>query len=63
MTNQEKKERSILLLKNYYIQIHLSVVYEAEFTEKLKSKRALSDYRDEILDHINFERRQLGYIQ
>ena len=63
MTNEEKRQQSLLHLKNYYIQIHLTVIYEAEFMEKLKSKRALSDYRDEILDRINQERRWLGYIK
>ena len=62
MTDEERKRNSELLLKNYYTQIHLTVIYEKEFVNQLKSFRALEYYRNEILDNINRERRQLGYL-
>jgi hypothetical protein len=62
MTNEDKREGRQLRLKNYYLQIHLTVVYEKEFIEKLKVTKALEYYRDVILDGINEERRALGYL-
>lgn len=62
MKKSKKRKRSLLLLKSYYIQIHLTVVYEAEFITKWKSEHALNKHRDEILDGINRERRRLGYL-
>ncbi len=61
MTNNERQE-SIRRLKNYYVQIHLTVIYEADFVKQLSSRRALQQYRDEILDKINRERRALGFL-
>ena len=62
MTDEERKRESELRLRNYYTQIHLTVIYEKEFVNQLKSYRALEYYRNEILDNINRERRQLGYL-
>jgi hypothetical protein len=62
MTNEDKRQAGQLRLKNYYLQIHLTVVYEKEFIEKLKGVKALEYYRDGILDGINDERRTLGFL-
>jgi hypothetical protein len=62
MTNEDKRALGQLRLKNYYLQIHLTVVYEKEFIEKLKGAKALEYYRDGILDGINEERRSLGLL-
>lgn len=51
------------LLRNAYLQLHLSVVYEDNFIENLGSVFSLRIYRDDILDKINHIRRRLGYIQ
>ena len=62
MTDEERKRDGELRLRNYYTQIHLTVIYEKEFVIQLKTYRALEYYRNEILDNINRERRQLGYL-
>jgi hypothetical protein len=62
MTNEDKRQAGQLRLKNYYLQIHLTVVYEKEFIEKLEGVKALEYYRDGILDGINDERRMLGFL-
>ncbi len=61
MTNQERKE-AIVRLENFYAQIHLCVVYEIDFIQRLGNRRELEEYRDRILDKINDERRLLGYL-
>lgn len=62
MINDDKERESQLRLQNFYIQIHMTVIYETEFLKQLKNSKALEYFRDEILDNINRERRQLGYL-
>lgn len=62
MTHDDKERESQLRLQNFYIQIHMTVIYETEFLKQLKNYKALEYFRDEILDNINRERRQLGYL-
>ena len=60
--NQQERQLHENLLRNYFLQIHLTVIMEADFAIRLGGKRALQDYRDGILDNINRERRLIGYI-
>jgi hypothetical protein len=60
MTNE--RQDSLGRLKNFYVQIHLTVIYETDFIKQLNGQRALQEYRDEILDRINRERRFLGFL-
>ncbi len=55
---QESRNR----LHNLYVQLHLTVIYEKEYTKSLGSKKNLDTYRDLILDSINDERDFLGLI-
>ena len=54
-----EKEWNEILLRNYFQQIHLTVIREDEFLKVLGSYKALLDYRDQILDKINDKRRYL----
>ena len=49
-------------LHMYYQQLHLTVMYEKNFLDNLKSLKNLYLYRDDILDNINLKRRILKYI-
>ena len=62
MTNKEIQWEEALL-RNSYLQLHLTVIREYEFLEELGSYYALLHYRDEILDRINEKRRKLGYLK
>lgn len=48
-----------VLLKNYYNQLHLTVIDEPNFLKILGSTIGLIEYRDSILDKINEVRRIL----
>ena len=61
MTEQEFQEH-LKRLRNFYQQLHLTVLYEDDFITQLGSRRNLFEYRDNILDNINIERNALGYI-
>jgi hypothetical protein len=61
--NKDEKRYSELRLKNFYLQIHLTVIYEDDFLKTLTGYGALRNYRDDILDKINQERRFLGHIK
>jgi hypothetical protein len=60
--SEEQARNSERLLQTFYMQIHLTVLYEQDFIERLGGYTSLLDYRDQILDNINFERRKLKYI-
>jgi hypothetical protein len=58
MTEREKRDKQ-LVLDNAYRQLHLTVIEEQTFLQ-IKSKRALEELRDEILDRILRVERELG---
>ena len=58
MTEREKRDKQ-LVLDNAYRQLHLTVIEEQTFLQ-VKSKRALEDLQDEILDRILRLERELG---
>jgi hypothetical protein len=60
--DRNSREWHINLLKNYYNQLHLTVIDEPDFIKILGSYVQLLKYRDDILDKINDERRILGHI-
>lgn len=61
--DKDEKRNSELRLKNFYLQIHMTVIYEDDFLKTLSGYGALKHYRNDILDNINKERRFLGYIK
>jgi hypothetical protein len=57
--DRNSKEWYEVLLKNYYNQLHLTVIDEPNFLKILGSNTRLIKYRDSILDKINEVRRIL----
>ena len=57
---QNKEEQKLVIL---YQALHMSVIYEDNFLLNLGSRRNLLNYRDDLLDKINFKRRILGRIK
>ena len=60
--SNKKIQKHLKRLRSFYQQLHLTVLLENELKNQLGSWRALNDYRDQILDKINKQRRTLGYI-
>ena len=60
--DRQSREWHEILLGNYYNQLHLTVLDEQDFIKRLGSFRKLLEYRDDILDKINAERKILGII-
>jgi hypothetical protein len=52
MTNEEARNRYRLRIQ----QLHLTVIYEADFLQKI-SKRRLEEMRDDMLDDIIYLRK------
>ena len=60
--DRNSREWHVILLENYYNQLHLTVIDEQDFIKILGNFRKLLEYRDAILDKINEERRILGIM-
>lgn len=57
---QNKEEQKLVIL---YQALHMTVIFEDNFLLNLGSRRTLLNYRDDLLDKINFKRRILGRIK
>lgn len=62
MTEQDRQQQEGAI-KLYKQQLHLTVIYEQSFLQKLGSQKALMIYRNDILDKMNVIRRNLGYLK
>ena len=60
--DRNSREWHLILLGNYYNQLHLTVIDESDFIRRLGGYERLITFRDAILDKINDERRILGII-
>ena len=52
MTEQERRFKEAML-RNFYLSVHLTVIYETDFLKRLGGKSQLEAYRDDLLDRIN----------
>ena len=59
MTERERRDKE-LVLRNAFLQIHLTVIEEESFLRRI-SMNQLFNLRDEILDNIIRLQKELGY--
>ena len=61
--SEQERQYHLGRIRLKIMQLHLTVIDEKDFQIRLGSYFLLLEYRDNILDDINFHRRVLGIIQ